>query len=354
MVPSPSRSQDGVPTAVLVPASSLALTGDVDSNSPAVWDLVEGRRRLHVVTSIDGQPSLSSGSKLTRLSSARTVSFQSHPGHGLWMEAIVADEGGTWYGYYHHEEPADFCRRPERTIARIGAARSSDRGETWEDLGTILEAPPGWYYCGTPNAYFVGGVGDLSVMLDGDAHYLYVFFSQYSRSSTGQGVGVARMPWADRDDPAGQLSVWVAGVWQPARQTLRMVGDQIIEGGIYPPGTSLIPVRRPWHDQDPVNDVFWGPSVHWNTYLEQYVMLLNRASDERWSQEGIYVSFARSLEDPGAWSPPVRLLSGGAWYPQVMGLAFGEGTDKVAGQRARFLMSGISDALIEFRRNPVP
>jgi hypothetical protein len=94
--------------------------------------------------------------------------------------------------------------------------------------------------------------------------------------------------------------------------------------------------------------------VHWNTYLEQYVMLLNRASDERWSQEGIYVSFARSLEDPGAWSPPVRLLSGGAWYPQVMGLAFGEGTDKVAGQRARFLMSGISDALIEFRRNPVP
>ena len=43
----------------------------------------------------------------------------------------------------------------------------------------------------------------------------------------------------------------------------------------------------------------WGPSIHWNTYLERYVMLLNRAKDESFNNEGIYVSYARTLMIPG-------------------------------------------------------
>ena len=34
-------------------------------------------------------------------------------------------------------------------------------------------------------------------------------------------------------------------------------------------------------------DAFWGPAVHWNTHLQQYVMLLNRAFDPRWAQEDL-------------------------------------------------------------------
>ena len=41
--------------------------------------------------------------------------------------------------------------------------------------------------------------------------------------------------------------------------------------------------------------MFWGPAIHWNTYLEQYVMLLNRAKDDQFGQEGIYVSFSPTL-----------------------------------------------------------
>jgi hypothetical protein len=95
-------------------------------------------------------------------------------------------------------------------------------------------------------------------------------------------------------------------------------------------------------------DAFWGPAVHWNVYLERYVMLLNRAKDTNWKQEGIYVSFNRRLDDPAGWSQPVKVLSGGRWYPQVMGIEAGTGTDKVAGRSARFFMAGTSEHLIQF------
>ena len=66
-------------------------------------------------------------------------------------------------------------------------------------------------------------------------------------------------------------------------------------------------------------------------------MLLNRAKDEHYGQEGIYVSFAPTLADPAAWSPPAKILNGGEWYPQVAGLEAGSGTDKL-GRPARPLL----------------
>jgi hypothetical protein len=338
------------PTATLSAAPTLRLTGDVDSNSPALWDLVDGRPLLYVLTSTAGQPRVASGQSIARMGGAAAVGFVTHPGHGVWMEAVVADESGTWYGYYHNEIPALLCNRPDRTLPRIGAARSRDRGQTWEDLGIILEAPPGWHSCSTRNRYFVGGVGDFSVMLDPTGTDLYVFFSQYSLPHQMQGVAVARLLWAGRDQPQGAVSVWADGVWQPASAQPSDADDATSERQwTYPAGSSLLPGRHAWHDLEPRNDAFWGPSVHWNTYLRQYVMLLNRAKDEDWQQEGIYVSFAPSLENPAAWSPPQRVLAGGSWYPQVIGLESGSGTDKTAGKRARLFVSGTSNHVIEFQ-----
>jgi hypothetical protein len=344
------------PTAVLLRALPITLPGKVDSNSPAIWTLDEGIPRLHVVTSVDGQPSLSAGRRLGQLMSATPVNFVTHPGHGVWMEAILEDAQGGWYGFYHNEIPAELCGRPERVIPRIGAARSLDRGQTWQDLGIVLEAPPDWHRCDSANGYFVGGVGDLSAVLDADGMYAYLFFSQYSRVQSAQGVAVARMTWADRDAPVGRVDVWNDGVWlPPGADVVRSHAGSGEEGEVnvtwrHSPGTALFPTTQPWHDDDPANDAFWGASVHWNAYLEQYVMLLNRVSDEAWTQEGIYVSFSPTLEDPTQWSAPQRLLTGGDWYPQVIGIERGAGTDKHAGQLARFFMSGSSAYLIEFQR----
>jgi hypothetical protein len=193
--------------------------------------------------------------------------------------------------------------------------------------------------------YFVGGVGDFSVRLDSASRDLYFFYSQYIRFDRLQGVGVARLAWADRDNPVGKIMVWNSRTWLPARALTLATGDLRY---VYPAAVPIFPATEPWHDDDSEVDAFWGPSVHWNTYLEQYVMLLNHARDAAWSQEGIYVSFAPRLDDPSLWSKPVRILNGGYWYPQVMGLEEGSGTDKVAGRWARFFTGGMSEHLIQF------
>jgi hypothetical protein len=306
----------------------------VDSNSPAVWQRVGGLNQLLVLTSIAGRPSVASGPQLDRLSVALPVVLDPWPGEGVWMEAVIEDLDGTLYGYYHNENTATVCPGSGKVIPRIGAARSTDHGLTWTSLGIGLEAPPGSFDCQTNDVYFVGGVGDFSVQLDADSRDLYIFFSQYNRRS--QGVGVARLAWADRDTPVGKVMVFSNGV---PSGTVR---------SIYPSAAPIFPTSERWNDNDTVVDAFWGPAVHWNVFLDQYVMLLNRAKDTNWKQEGIYVSYNRRLDDPASWTPPVKILSGGRWYPQVMGIEAGAGTDKVAGRSARFFMGGTSEHLIQF------
>jgi hypothetical protein len=232
--------------------------------------------------------------------------------------------------------------------------QSVDRGRTWEDLGIILEASPDTVACESPNRYVIGGVGDLSVALNAAKTDLYIFFSQYQREQAVQGVAVARMVWAGRDKPVGRVTVWADGVWQAAR--INRTPSVDVNGKLrrtwveYPEGTPLFATTLAWHDSDGKVDAFWGPAVHWNEGLQMYVMLLNRARDENYSQEGIYVSFAPKLNDPRLWSAPQKIISGGKWYPQVIGLQPEEGTDKLAGASARFFMSGRSDYTIRFSK----
>jgi hypothetical protein len=322
----------------------------VDSNSPAFWDRVDGREQLHVFTSFAGVPSLALGRDLSRLGAAAPVTLAGFSGGGYWLEAVVRDVDGTLYGYYHNERPATACRDATRMVPRIGAARSPDRGRTWEDLGILVESSRLTYDCSTTNRYFVGGVGDLSVMLDPDSRDLYVFYSEYSRMVANQGVGIARLLWADRDRPVGKVSIWRGGVWQPAREFRQGEAGMGMSRFVYPSLSPLFPTTDSWHDANTSTDAFWGPSVHWNTHLRQYVMLLNRAKNAAFDQEGIYVSFSPVLDDPTRWSPPRRILQGGSWYPQVVGLEPGAGSDRMAGEWARLFMMGRSEYVIQFVR----
>jgi hypothetical protein len=284
---------------------------------------------------------LSLGANLEQLQNAGPVTFNNTVDGGRWMEAVVADHRGVVYGYYHNE-PTTTCPVGTKTTPRIGAARSYDGGRSWTDLGLILEAPAKSEQCETANRYFAGGVGDFSVILDQDGKYIYIFFSAYQRQLENQGVALARMRWGDRDRPVGRVAQWDDGVWRYA--------EQAEDGALmYAATRPIFPAARSWHARGAV-DAFWGPSVHWNTFLERYVMLLNRARDGEFAQEGIYLSVAESLDDPTAWSTPQRILSGGKWYPQVMGLEPGVGTDRLAGERARLFIGGVSDHYIVFQR----
>jgi hypothetical protein len=334
-----------VPTARLVSAPRVSLPGDIDSNSPAVWDTIDGVSRLFVISSWGGIPVRYSGSSIASLRNDGRIVYTTEPGHGVWMEAIIPDVDGTWYGYFHHERSADLCGRPDRQLPRVGALRSRDHGATWDDLGIIIDAPPGTEACDSANRFVLGGVGDVTAALDHSAQDLYLYFSQYERDGSVQGVAVARLAWADRDEPEGKVTIWNNGAWLPASRS-----EANDRGWSYPVGTPLVRASRPFHDRSSSNDVFWGPAIHWNTYLQQYVMLLNRAKDDSFTQDGIYVSFSPTLSDPRAWSAPSKIVSGGQWYPQVIGDEPGVGTDRLAGQRARLFILGRSDRTIEFSR----
>lgn len=309
-----------------------------DSNSPAHWS----GDTFHVFNSWN-HPSRSTGKDQFSLGAPESIRFEPpNPSVGnRWIEATWPDSDGTLYGWYHNE-PKGLCPGSETrtkyglTAPRIGAVRSRDNGATWQDLGFVLTAPPESLDCQALNGYFAGGHGDFSVMLDPSREWLYLFFGNYAGEATEQGVAVARMKWMDRHAPAGK-------VW-------KRHGAGWAEPGIGGRLTPIWPVRVAWQRRD--TDAFWGPSVHWNTHLERYVMLLNRSCCvPEWPQEGIYVSYATDLAAPTSWTPPVRLHQGGDWYPQVIGLDTARReTDKLAGRIARFYMHGTSVHEIVFER----
>jgi hypothetical protein len=357
--PVAAQPSGGAPFATLLPARGAAFPNDADSNSPAVWDLVDGAWTLTVLNSVAGASAVSQGPSVQRLADQGPVAWHGSPPYGgVWFESVVRDTE-AWYGFYHNETAGLVCDGVDKVWPRIGAARSEDGGRTWTDLGPILQLPTSAVRCDTANHYFVGGAGDFSVVLDGDRLYAYIYFTQYVEDGDRVGVSIARLAWADRDAPEGRVDVLVDGAWlPPARQTTVVSeGDPdadipavSAESWAFPIATPFLPAPNRWDDGRPGVAVFWGPSLHWNTALQTWVMLLNKADSNTWGQEGTYVSYSDRLDDPAAWSAPVRLTTGGRWYPQVIGLDADAGTDSSAGAVARFYMSGQSEALIVFGR----
>lgn len=304
--------------------------GETDCNSPIHW---EGDK-FYVFNSA-GHPWRSSGSSLfAHTNDYVRCEYNNQVNGGRWIEATWKAEDGTLYGWYHNE-PGGLCPGTHLTAPLIGAAKSKDNGATWEDLGIILEAG-GEINCRTKNYYFAGGNGDFSVLPDAKREFIYFYFSTYSGPAEEQGVAVARMRFSDRDKPGGAVAKWHEGKWT--------------EPGLRGRATPIWRARIDWHRADA--DAFWGPSIHWNSHLEQYVLLLNRAMDKDWAQEGIYVSFNPDLGNPRGWSEPGKILGSlrkDGWYPQVVGLDQAKKeSDKLAGKKARLFVRGRSRWEIHF------
>jgi hypothetical protein len=310
----------------------------IDGNSAAFWS--GGVLNLFHSTGI---PNISRGLDQFLLESTEPVFFDSTAHSPVWFEAAWQDEDGTLFLWYHHE-PGGVCGGNSLTAPKIGAAVSYDGGTTVQDLGIVLESPypPN---CSAKNGFFAGGHGDASVIVDRERSYFYFLFTNYGGPLDEQGVSIARMPFERRKHPAGAVTKYYQGEW-----TEPGVGGKV---------TPIFPAQRAWERDDA--DSFWGPSIHWNTYLEQYVVLLNRSCCKSgWPQEGVYVAFSPDLSDPWAWVSPQKLLDRSqlrslpGYYPQVLGLNPGE-TDSVAGEVARFYVHGRSDWEIVFvREEPWP
>lgn len=302
-----------------------------DGNSPSFW--LDGRLRMF--TSVGRPLQINQWDPESLTWSSRDVEVDTLIDLAVWVESAWVDADGAVLGWYHHE-PGEMYPDSTLTAPKIGAVFSPDGGESVIDLGIVLES-------GDPldpdarNGCFTGGHGDFSVILDREGQFFYFFFTNYGGPSESQGVCVARLAFADRHHPVGRVFKYHDGRWD--------------EPGLGGRVTPLFPVARAWNHANP--DSFWGPAVHWNTYLNCFVMLLNRASGKGWTQEGIYATFSTVLSQPESWKQPAKLLGSddfpdwGTWYPQVMGLDPGC-TDTIAGASARFYLSGGSQWEIDF------
>ena len=252
------------------------------------------------------------------------------PTVGKWIEATWRAPDGRLYGWYHAEERVENSTAP--FAPHIGALRSDDDGLSWQVLGEVLRAPPDQLDRMAGNGFMAGGFGDFSVVPDRDGRYFHMLFSSYVADQSAQGVCAARCPIALRDTP--RFEVWSSGAWRSA-------GDAL--------PTPLWPVVRSWHETYP--DAFWGPAVHFNRDLGVHVMLLNHTAGpySGFHSAANAVSFNATLDDPAAWSAPLRIVEGGGWYPQVVGLGATDG-DTLAGAEARLFISGLSAWHIRFRQ----
>jgi hypothetical protein len=304
-----------------VPLSKLPSTAD--SNSPAFWD----GNQLVLFNSAEW-PLRHTGRDSEALELGADVKCIGcdRPG-GRWIEAVWQDPTSkTLYGWYHFE-PSDL---PCQTAPIIGAAISRDGGKTWLDQGPVIENPYG-IDCTYENGFFVGGSGDFHVIPDRQNGYFYFFFSNYAGPIDQQGVALARSRFADRGQP-GTVFKLHDGAWK--------------EPGLGGRVTPVFGSSTGW--KGPRVEAFWGPSVHWNEYLQTYVALLNHTDGEVWQQEGIYLTTSANLID---WTAPQKILDSEFWYPQVLGVG-PRGTDTLAGKTARLYIAGESTLALEFHLLP--
>ncbi len=317
--------------AVVLPAQAVELPKVIDGNTAAMW--ADGQ--LHIFHST-GVPTRSRGADQFQLGNTERVQFDSNEHKPVWFEAVWRDTDGTLFLWYHNE-PGGVCKGNDLTLPRIGAAISYDNGKTVQDLGIVLESGDG-PDCESKNGFFAGGHGDFSVIPDRENGFFYFFFTNYGGAAGEQGVATARMTFADRHQPGGAVKKYYQGTWEEPGRGGRM--------------TPIYRAAGTW--QESTTDSHWGPSVHWNTFLEKYVILMNHACCEPgWPQVGVYAAFNADLSNPGQWTVPWRILDIGdiahkpGYYPQVLGLEEG-GTDTLAGRVARLYVHGESHHEIVF------
>lgn len=315
----------------------ISMPAPVDSNSPAFW-----RDSTLYWYGSHGGPWLHVGPGMSGPWERQAVDLQAAEACPHWLESLWSESDATVWGWYH-AEPIGLVEGSSLTAPKIGAVVSYDGGRTFSDLGNVLESGDA-LDPSAENGYFAGGHGDFSVILNRERTHFYFFFDNYGGPVERQGVAIARMAIGDRAMPRGNVWKYADGRWR--------------ETGVAGRVTPIFPVRKGWQFKDP--DAFWGPSVHWNTFLNCYVMLLNRAKGEPgWSQEGVYVSFCTDLDRPETWSEPARILDKSQFpdwyffYPQVMGLDIG-GSDTLAGRTARLFVGGVSKWELEFVPKPAP
>lgn len=277
--------------------------------------------------------------------------------HGaVWFETVYQDpkdkSGKSLYALYHNENypatlPYDKTTgegyinyqwpqgltgpQSPAAVCRIGIMKSTDGGHSWENKGIVLQdlQPRMILKPYNTSNTFAGGVGDPSAIANGD--HLYIFYGEYGypdlydsltysagKEWSGQCISIARIALSDLDHPVGKAQRWDGKAFGAASD------------GIGKPVSSLqIPIAEGGGAaSSPTGGFHWGPSVSWNTYLNQWVMLMGHVTGPSWKGSKIYISFNPHADlsvgiHSQEWSKPQLLLDKPGhilWYPSLQPL----------------------------------
>ena len=219
---------------------------------------------------------------------------------GAWLYSVFRRGERGMLGFYHAEDHQFPLDPASKWIAYKSIARctSEDRGLTWSERAQILTA-----HRPKPQKAAWSGLGDHCTVWDEKQHRWVCFFQEE-----------AILCLAMSEDPEGRPGSW----------------KKWFEGGFTEPGlggrATPIPALAKHRGGN--------PSVLWNTFLQQWIMVWHSWAGDLWIS---------TSEDLMAWSPPKLLLSkpsaaGKVWYPTLIGAS-----DKIGGESVLLLYAEFPD-----------
>ena len=226
---------------------------------------------------------------------------------GAWLYSVMRRGGQRLLAFYHAEDHK-FPRSPDSkwtAYKSIARCTSEDMGLSWGERAQILTA-----HQPKPQTAAWSGLGDHCTVWDEKDRRYMCFFQEN-----------AILCMAMSPDLEGRPGSWCK--WY--------------QGGFTEPGLGgrATPIPALAHHRG------GNPSVHWNTFLEQWVMVWHRWEGDLW------ISTSQDLLE---WTPPKLLLgrpagAGKVWYPTLIG-----DSDQVGGETVTLLFAEFQDRKLPVRR----
>jgi len=218
----------------------------------------------------------------------RRGNFDTYDNGGSWLMSVFREENDKFIGFFHAED--HWYPRNGNTIAwkSLGVTYSTDKGKTWSEGEQIITSPKE-----KPESPEWGGSGDCCVVWDHLNNRWLCYYQEHN------------IYMAMSEDPKGAPGTW----------------KKYYNGAFTEPGLGGNETKVPGLSPGA------NPSVHWNTYLEKWVMV--------WHGWGNSAKINLSVSSDGInWSTPQSIIEseqgGKAWYATIIG-----NTDVESGQNAR-------------------
>lgn len=239
---------------------------------------------------------------------------------GQWMHNVFRQNGQNLIAFVHAEYHGypNVIGRADKAWKSIAVTYSSDNGKTWVPSKQILTSDKP-----VPNPVDWGGLGDAGVAYDTKNARWIAYYSVYKMSA------------AISKDPQAAPGTWYK-YWNgqfPMTAEFRGLGGKQDRIGSWLPGLDAVPGET--------------PAVHWNTYLNRWVMAYNSFADH-----SVYLSVSKD-ENGVAWDKPILLAARKprdgwrAWYPTIIG----DSGDKIVGQKATLYYIDIDTKATDFKKS---